>query len=100
MARATLRTKIARQTHKDLVTTKPKPHVCEKSTAKGVPKTYVTEYEVEYVRAVLAFEFEWDGFFPSAANNWGLEENACWPKDITHTGKTTETHSKRPHRKD
>ncbi len=45
--------------------------------------TTSTQYEAQYTRAVIEIKFPHD--WPQKAgakNNWGLEENPCWPQDI------------------
>lgn len=45
--------------------------------------TTVTTIHATYTRAVFSMKFDekWP-VQPAKANNWGLEENACWPKAI------------------
>ena len=55
------------------------------SSSKDGTTTYstVTKFDATYSNAVFHMDFDWDGVnTPSHENDWNLQDNPCWPKDI------------------
>jgi len=69
--------------NKDLVSLE---KILKKVTTKGKngKSTTTTSYKAKYTRAIfeMGFDKKWP-LDPPEKNNWGLEINPCWPKDIT-----------------
>ncbi|PGH12582.1 hypothetical protein AJ79_04203 [Helicocarpus griseus UAMH5409] len=49
----------------------------------GEKKTFITQYEAKFTRAVFRMAFDWTGVkIPTENNDWGLRDDPCWPEGI------------------